>query len=103
MQYKARRIVVEATQLTTKDRYALEPDGKTLSMLITIGEDDVRAYPNDWIVRLADNEWEVLSPEAFTSKYEPFGESPEEYGRIHSTEEAREMELNQGDKKEEPK
>lgn len=107
-QYRSRRTVVEAMQFTTGKnkafydwltaRYTTGFDlarGKDFLRLV-VGQDIVRAQMYDWVVRLGEGEYEVLSPKAFADKYEPFAETPGSYGRVHSTEEARELELNQG-------
>ncbi len=106
-QYQSRRAVVEAMQFTASRRVAIKewidaaagaPFVAVTSQAfsILVGDDMITAAPNDMIVRLGEGEYEVLSPKAFAAKYEPFAESPESYERVHSTEEAREMVLNQG-------
>ena len=61
---------------------------------------------NDWIIRLGDGEYEVLSPKAFDDKYEPFAENPAGYGQAYLSKADPALELNQGvkdPKKDEPK
>ncbi len=105
-QYRSRRAVVEAMQFTKEacdevSRWVASANrwqgsGTSYTLSIEVGGDWIIAELNDWVIRLGENEYEVLSSKVFADKYEPFAESPESYGRVHSTEEARELELNQG-------